>query len=205
VPRAAALAFGGETFPSIGEFYLAIEEAFTNNTTKFPYTSAKQLTKASMDVTLVDSLANAVKAINLIRGEGEGSSKNPFFNGKLSHFYAFGELFHGATYVFNSVTQTGDWTGPAIPPVALAPMTPIPLGGYPNPPASAVAAISTCDQNFTDMLTELDKAWATGSAASLGAAIGSMSALGDSARTLLGLAVARTDAPGIYGPQFRLK
>jgi hypothetical protein len=84
-------------------------------------------------------------------------------------------------------------------------MTPIPLGGYPNPPAPAVAQLSTCDQNFTDMLTALDAAWATGSAASLGAAIGSMDDLGDSARALLALAVARTDAPGIYGPQFRLK
>jgi hypothetical protein len=204
VPRPAALALG-ETFPSIGEFYKAIEEAFTNNTAKLPYTTTKQLTKPRMDVTLVDSLANAVKAIDLIRGEGEGSSKNPFFNGKLSHFYAFGELFHGATYVFDPVKQTGDWTGTAIPTVAIAPMTPIPLGGYPNPPAQAVAALSTCDQNFTDMLTELDEAWATGNAASLGAAIGSMGDLGDSARTLLGLAIARTDAPGIYGPQFRLK
>jgi hypothetical protein len=203
VPRPAVLALG-ETFPSIGEFYKAIEDAFTNNTGQLPYTTTKQLTKPRMDVTLVDSLANAVKAIELIRGEGEGSSKNPFFNGKLSHFYAFGELFHGAAYVFDPVTQTGDWTGAAIPPVAIAPMTPIPLGGYPNPPAPAVAALSTCDQNFTDMLTALDAAWATGSAASLGAAIGSMGDLGDSARALLALAIARTDAPGIYGPSFRL-
>jgi hypothetical protein len=202
--RPAALALG-ETFPSIGEFYKAIEDAFTNNTAQLPYTTTKQLTKASMDVTVVDSLANAAKAIALIRGEGEGSSKSPFFNGKLSHFYAFGELFHRAAYVFDPGTQTGAWTGTAIPPVAIAPMTPIPLGGYPNPAASAVAALSTCDQNFTDMLTALDAAWATGSAASLGAAIGSMGDLGDSGRALLALSISRTDAPGIYGPQFRLK
>jgi hypothetical protein len=200
----AALALG-ETFPSIGEFYKAIEAAFTSNTAHLPYTTAKQLTKPRMDVTIVDSLANAVKAIELIRGEGEGSSKNPFFDGKLSHFYAFGELFHGAAYVFDPATQTGAWTGAAVPTVAIASMTPIPLGGYPKPPASTVAALSTCDHNFTDMLTALDAAWATGSAASLGAAIGSMGDLGDSARALLALAITRTDAPGIYGPQFRLK
>jgi hypothetical protein len=203
VPRPVALALG-ETFPSIGEFYKAIEEAFTNNTTQLPYTTSKQLPKPGMEVTLVDSLTNAVKAIELIRGEGEGSSKNPFFNGKLSHFYAFGELFHGAAYVFDPVKQTGDWTGAAIPAVALAPMTPVPLGGYPNPTPPALAPLLACDRNFTDMLTKLDEAWATGSAASLKAAIGSMVDLGDSARTLLGLAIARTDAPGIYGPQFRL-
>ena len=205
VPLPVPLAFGGETFPSIGEFYLAIESAFEANTASLRYTTTKQLTKPRMDITLVDNLANAVKAIDLIRGEGEGSSMTPFFNGKLSHFYAFGELFHGAAYVFDPVKQTGDWTGAPIPPVIIAPMTPIPLGGYPNPPASAVAALSTCDQNFTDMLTKLDDAWATGSAAPLGAAIGSMGDLGDSARSLLGLAIARTDAPGIYGPQFKLQ
>jgi hypothetical protein len=205
VPRPRAALALGETFPSIGEFYNAIEEAFTTNTAKLPYTTTKQLTKPRMDVTLVGNLADAVKAIELIRGEGEGSSKNPFFKGKLSHFYAFGELFRGAAFVFDPVTKTGDWTGAAIPPVILAPMTPIPTGGYPNPPAAAVAALSTCDQNFTDMLTALDAAWATGSAASLGAAIGSMEDLGDSARSLLGSKIARTDAQGIYGPQFQLK
>lgn len=205
VPLPAALAFGGETFPSIGEFYLAVEDAFTANTASLPYATTKQLTKPRMDVTLVDNLANAVKAIDLIRGEGEGASKTPFFNGALSHFYAFGELFHGAAYVFDPTTQTGDWTGTPIPPVAIANMTPIPLGGYPNPAPAAMTALATCDQNFTDMLTQLDDAWAAGNAASLGAAIGSMGDLGDSARNLLGLAIARTDAPGIYGPQFRLK
>jgi hypothetical protein len=201
-PAALALA---ETFPSIGEFYKAIEDAFTIHTAELPYSTTKQMAKANMDVFLVDSLANALKAIDLIRGEGEGSSKNPFFNGELSHFYAFGEVFHGATYVFDPVTQTGDWTGAAIPPVAIAPMSPIPLGGYSNPSASAITALSTCDQNFTDMLVALDDAWATGNAASLGTAIGSMSDLGDSARALLASAISRTDAPGIYGPQFRLK
>jgi hypothetical protein len=84
-------------------------------------------------------------------------------------------------------------------------MTPIPLGGYPNPAPAAVAALSTCDQVFTDMLTELDAAWATGDGASLQAAIRSMRKLGASARALLASAIPRTDAPGIYGPQFRLK
>jgi hypothetical protein len=204
VPRPAALALG-ETFPSIGEFYKAVKEAFTSNTAKLPYTTAKQLTKPRMDVTIVSDLASAVTAIDLIRGEGEGSSKTPFFKGKLSHFYAFGELFRGHAFVFDEKTQTGDWTGAAIPPVALANMTPIPLGGYPNPATAVVAPLSTCDQTFTDMLTALDAAWANGSAASLGAAIGSMGDLGASARALLGSAIARTDAPGIYGPQFRLK
>jgi Ferritin-like len=206
VPRPVALALVEiETFPSIGEFYKTVEAAFTANTAMIPYTTTKQLTKPRMDVTVVDSLASAVAAIDLIRGEGEGSSKNPFFNGKLSHFYAFGELFRGAAFVFDDKTNTGDWTGAPVPPAVVAEMTPIPEGGYMNPPAAAVAPLSTCDQDFTDMLTALDAAWANGSAASLGAAIGSMVDLGDNARTLLTSAIARTDAPGIYGPQFRLK
>jgi hypothetical protein len=87
--------------------------------------------------------------------------------------------------------------------------------------ARAVGGVSTRDQRSDiqtrlrrpsprcqlapEMPTALDAAWATGSATSLGAAIGSMSDPEDSARALLALAVARMDAPGIYGPQFRLK
>ena len=205
VPRIAALALDKETFPSIGEFYKAVEDAFKDNNAKIPYTTTKQLTKPRMDVTLVSDLASAVTAIDLIRGEGEGSSKTPFFKGKLSHFYAFGEIFIGRAFVFDEKTGTGDWKGAVIPPVAAANMTPIPLGGYPNPAPAAVAPLSMCDQNFTDMLTALDAAWANGSAARLGEAIGDMVELGDSARALLTSAIARTDAPGIYGPQFRLK
>jgi hypothetical protein len=205
VPRPRAAMALGETFPSIGEFYKAIEEAFTANTASLPYTITRQLTNAGMDLRAVNSLATAVQAIELIRGEGEGSSKNPFFNGQLSHFYAFGELFRGAVFQFDPGTSTGDWTGAAIPPVVTAAMTPIPLGGYPNPAPAAVAALSTCDQVFTDMLTELDAAWATGDGASLQAAIRSMRKLGASARALLASAIPRIDAPGIYGPQFRLK
>jgi hypothetical protein len=203
--HAAPALIAGETFPSIGEFYKAVEAAFESNTALLPYSTTKQLAKAGMDVTVVSNLADAVKAIELIRGEGEGSSKSPFFNGKLSHFYSFGELFHGASYEFDPATQSGGWTRPAIPDVAIAPMTPIPLGGYPNPPAMAAAALATCDQNFTDMLTALDATWATGSAASLGKAIGNMTDLGASARALLTQAIAPTDRPGIYGAQFRLK
>ena len=204
--HAAAALIAGETFPSIGEFYKAVEAAFESNTALLPYTTTKQLAKAGLDVTVVSNLADAVKAIELIRGEGEGSSKSPFFNGKLSHFYSFGELFHGASYEFDPATQSGGWTGPAIPNVAIAlashqyPWGDTPIRRHRRPPHSA-----TCDQNFTDMLTALDAAWATGSAASLGKAIGNMTDLGASARALLKQAIARTDRPGIYGPQFRLK
>jgi hypothetical protein len=110
---------------------------------------------------------------------------------------------HDVAWLQNALQAAIQLELATLPPVAE--MTPIPEGGYTNPPAAAVAPLSTCDQNFTDMLTALDAAWANGSAASLGAAIGSMGDLGDNARTLLTSAIARTDAPGIYGPQFRLK
>lgn len=161
VPIGSRALIAGETFSSIGEFYNAIEDAFASNTAKMPYATAKQPPTPVLDVTVVSNLADAVAAIGLIRGEGEGSSKTPFFHGKLSHFYAFGELFHGAAYVFDTTTQTGGWTGDVIPEAVIAPMTPIPLGGYPSPPAVAAAALATCDQNFTDMLSALDTAWAT--------------------------------------------
>lgn len=194
-----------ESYPSIGEFYDAILNAFRSLGNQIPYPTGKQLVKASMSVFVVDGLPNALKAISLIKEQGEGASKYPYYgDNQLSHFYAFGEIFYGKAYVFDPVTQVGDWTGAPIPSVTLLPMTPIPLGGYPNPPAAVLGPLKECDQNFSDMLNFLDDAWANGNAASLSKAIGSMGDLDTNSRALLGMAVQRIDAPGIYGPQFRL-
>jgi hypothetical protein len=84
-------------------------------------------------------------------------------------------------------------------------MTSIPSGGYPNPPVTVIAALTTCDQNFTEMLHALDDAWATGNVSSLGTAINRMQDPGNNARALLRMAIPRSDSPGIYGPQFRLE
>ncbi|HTP34008.1 MAG TPA: ferritin-like protein [Candidatus Acidoferrales bacterium] len=200
VPRPAA-ALAEETFATIGQFYDAVAQAFHDNTDKIPYDTSNQH-KGPLKLFLVDSLDKAIAAIQLIQQQGEGGSKNPFSApNQLSHFYAFGEIYYGHKYVFNTAKGSGDWTGDpvTITDADVYPITPVPAGGYTSPPAEVV----DFDRSFTQMLTDLDEAWAPGGAAKLSAAIGVMPDLTDKAVTLLGKQMARPGG-GIYGPQFRI-
>jgi transcriptional regulator with XRE-family HTH domain len=117
----------------------------------------------------------------------------------LAHFYTFGEIYYGKTYVFDKVKQTGDWSGDPVTLPAVFPMTPVPLGGYPG---GVPAGVANCDKIFTKMLQQLDHAWTNGDDSALGDAINSMLALKPAAIALLKQQIPRTEG-GIYGPQFR--
>jgi hypothetical protein len=77
-------------------------------------------------------------------------------------------------------------------------MTPVPEGGYASPPPK----VADFDSSFTQMLQHLEAAWSLGGKAELGKAIRIMPAL--TATDLLSKQIPRTDAPGIYGPQFKI-
>ena len=74
-----------------------------------------------------------------------------------------------------------------------------PFGGY---KAGAPPEVADCDKSFTQMLGQLDTAWAKGDTAALDAAIGSMLTLKSQAIALLEKQIPRPEG-GIYGPQFR--
>lgn len=201
VPRPRLL-LAEETFPTIGQFYDAISQAFEDNTAKIPYDKVHQLS-GPLQLKVVDSLAAATSAIQLIQQQGEGGNKYPFSApGVLSHFYAFGELYYLKKYQFDSTTQTGDWTGESISLTddQVYPMTPVPDGGYTSPPSD----VTDFDSCFTQMLKYLESAWSDGGKAALGTAIGIMPNLTSMATGLLGKQIQRPDGQGIYGPQFRI-
>jgi hypothetical protein len=201
-PVPKALFRAGQIFPSIGQFYDAILDAFHLNDGKIPYATVNQQ-EGLLGLYMIDKLDKAVAAIQEIQREGEGGSKNPYSGpNQLSHFYAFGELYYRKNYVFNAATGKGDWSGTDIPlqDDQISDMTPIPTGGYPSPPAEVLAF----DQTFTEMLGHLDAAWSGGGGAELNAATDMMPDLTDQATSLLGKKKKRTDGPGIYGPQFRM-
>ena len=201
VPR-PRLALAVESFPTIGQFYDAILQAFQQNTGSIPYDKTHQL-GGPLQLKVIDGLAAATSAIQLIQQQGEGGSKFPFSApGVLSHFYAFGELYYLKKYMFNQATQTGDWTGDPIfiPDEGVYSMSPVPAGGYAAPPAD-VTGFDSC---FTQMLKYLESAWSSGGRADLSKAIAIMPNLTTMATALLGKKIQRPDAPGIYGPQFRI-
>lgn len=201
VPRPMLFALDEETFPSIGEFYDAILQALQALDGTFSYQTDKQLENDRPKVFVVDGLPKATEAISRIQKQGEGASRFPFVDAegtKLAHFYAFGEIYFGKKYVFDQVKQTGDWTGDAVPPASAFPMTPVPLGGY---KAGAPAGVADSDRLFTQVLRQLDEAWANGDPIALNNAIDSMIALESQAVALLRQQIPRPEG-GIYGPQF---
>jgi hypothetical protein len=205
VPRPRLLTLE-EIFPSIGEFYDAILKAFQTLDGTFSYHTDKQIDISFPEVFVIENLAKAEKAIGNIQKQGEGSSKFPFVDPAgtiLAHFYTFGQIYFGKTYVFDKAKQIGDWTGdPPVGPVTdsdVFPMTPVPLGGYkPGAPSD----IAECDKVFTQMLQHLDAAWANEGSVALDRAIESMTTLKTKSIALLKKQVARPEG-GIYGPQFR--
>ena len=206
VPRPKILALDEETFPTIGEFYDAIANALKANDGTFTYIVDKQIENGRTGVFIIDHLTKATEAISRIQKEGEGSSRFPYVDAdgkRLAHFYSFGQIYFGKTYVFDKVKQTGDWTGdPPIGPVEskdVYPMTPVPLGGYRGDVPSEVG---DCDKSFTQMLQQLDAAWRNGDPESLRSAVRSMRTLKRQAIGLLEKQIARPEG-GIYGPQFR--
>lgn len=206
VPRPMRFALDAETYPTIGEFYDAVAKALKDNDGKFTYHVDKQLVNARTGVFVIDGLTKATAAIQRIQKEGEGSSRYPYVDEagtRLAHFYSFGQIYFGKTYVFDKEKQTGDWTGdPPIGPVKptdVYPMTPVPLGGYSG---EVPAEVVECDRSFTQMLQQLDTAWRDGDAASLDGAADSMTTLKGQAIALLQKQIPRPEG-GIYGPQFR--
>jgi hypothetical protein len=188
-----------ETFPSIGEFYDAVLTAFKALDGAFQYQAANQL-KGPLGIFVVDGLTAATRAIQQIQQQGEGAPRNPYYApGLLAHFYTFGELYYRKEYSYDAVKHTGDWTGNEIDMPNVFAMSPVPKDGYAKPPQEVIA----CDLIFTKMLSQLDEAWSKGDAGALGSAISSMTDLSDAANALLAKQIPRTDAPGIFGPQFR--
>jgi hypothetical protein len=185
-----------ETFTTIGEFYDAILEAF-KTLQESDFTGARQLTSSGLGLFAVRALADAEKAVNLIKQQGEGTSQSPFavdFGGELAHYYRFAEIHHGRALV-----KTADgkfkFEGDPVPFPAVFPVAQVPPGGYPES--------HEFDQQFTSLLNKLQSAWATGSQTDLRGAVAIMvGGLGDIARTLM-----QTPLPsggGNFGPDFRL-
>jgi hypothetical protein len=190
-----------ETYPTIGAFYDALTAAFQSLSPTI--TTKSQLTSPGVGLVQLKTLGDVFKAIQKIKEQGEGTSQSPEaqdFGGELAHYYRFGEILHGQKFI--QVSGKWDYKGDPIPFPVVYHFTPIPAGGYPNPPNAASQALQDFDQAFAGLLTSLDRGWATGTQADLGKAVGAMLKLQSLANKLM--QITRADQPGVYGPDFRL-
>jgi len=171
----AQFAEEAETFPSIGRFYSAIEEAFKNNADAIKGTRqiARDMSGHGEGNSLfpITTLADAQLAIRIIKEQGEGTGQTPDndfpgYEGELSHYYVFREIFKGQKLIkVQDDPPMWDFKGAEIPLPNARPMGKVPKGGWaadqgtaPTDPA-VKTALAKCNQSFSDMLRSLETAW----------------------------------------------
>jgi hypothetical protein len=189
--------FRGQTYPTIGAFYDAIQAAITVTKPKFDPARQLRVDVGGNVAEIITTPAEAVTAIETIKVQGEGTRTLPTAGSKLAHYYEFAEIFHGRKLVVDS---SGNWsyTGDPIPFPQVYPVLPVPAGGYPGATGDALANINGLNSTYTELLDNLQTAWATSSQSALGAAIGTMFNLGGFATTLMAIPI--PGGIGNYGP-----
>jgi Ferritin-like len=189
---------------TIGEFYVAILAAFQDLNPPLLTSRQIEMSLSFGELIKVDTLAKVQEVIQLINLQGEGSRLSPEeAPGDLSHYYRFGEIYHGQRFQQGA---DGNWgyTGAALPMPPVNDMADIPAGGYQQADVSDPATwdqIQQFDRRYSEMLRLLQEAWTQGDSSFLDAAIGKMSAMRAIGRSLM--TKPRPNAPGNYGPCFR--
>jgi Ferritin-like len=159
----------------IGDFYDKIQQAFEARTPVLSTTRQVNLRSFSKGTFIMASLDDVRKGIDLIKRQGEGTAAAPFEKSnpdELAHFYQFGEMAHGHRLTRTApFTYTGeDVEMPGVREVAPAEGT--------QPEAREF------NQLYSDMLGDLERAWAGGGTAMLTAAVGKMFGLAGIAKQL---------------------
>jgi hypothetical protein len=163
-----------QIFPTIGDFYDAITTAF--QTLQPAITAVHQVTNARTGAFPITSIGDALKAVNQIKEQGEGTQTTPFaadFDpNDLAHYYRFKEIREGHK-LQKAADGTFKFDGA---PIAMPQVFPFAAAD-----PSATLKFNTI---LSDLLRLLEKTW-TVNASNLGSAIGMMFSLADEGTRLI--------------------
>ncbi|MCK1307649.1 ferritin-like protein [Bradyrhizobium sp. 45] len=157
-PEFTPIAFA-PTAASIGAFYTTIAEAFT---TIAPPIDPNAFAVASGEAKPIRNLADALAAISLIKGEGEGtegSPDQPASGNALAHYYIFKQMHEQRALVQDTA---GHWSfsGPAIP---------LPTSFDFKRSAASPSPSLAFNQELTKLLNSLQTCWTAGARPNIGA------------------------------------
>ena len=195
-----AFAVPGETFPTIGDFYDAIANAFIQN--QHEITGERQLSASGGllgQLKAIQSLDDAKEAIARIKEQGEGTTTSPnavHFGGELAHFYRLAEIKHGRSLV---EVSSNEWRyeGALVPFPDVLPVGKVPSGGY-----FGIPEIDAFDQQFSKLLRTLEDAWAEGNQEKLDEAMYmKMRRLASAGKAIMEMPIGH--GPSTYAPCFR--
>ncbi|MGK3941537.1 ferritin-like protein [Streptomyces caeruleatus] len=195
------LALSDSASHSIGAFYGAMLDGLRAVAPEMSARGQLSARIGSDELRPVRTLLDAEHSIDIIREQGEGTSRSPadsFADDHPAHYYAFAEIYHG-----RELRQTDEgwtFTGAPVPFPDARPMARVPAGGWSQPSNPVQQLLDRFDSTYTTVLTSLEAAWADGGPRALGTAIHAMRALEEPAVRLM-----ETELPGsrsTYGPQF---
>lgn len=199
-------AAAGVEYHTIGEFYAAVGELMTE-LGEDVFTGVRERQVSGWIGTdylhPVYCLSDALKAIELIVEQGEGTGSSPVGGpGEMAHFYRFEQIKEHATLNPDPSEPGGfSWGAPVIPldDAGVWPMIDNPPQ-VPLPEGSPVARVSDqFDATFTVLMNDLQRTF-DGSPQLLGSALAQMHALRLEAQQLMPMAVPGKD--GTAGPRF---
>ena len=192
------------SFATIGLFYDAILEVFQEQPASV-FTGQNQLVKAGWGLIAINNIQNVETAINTIKEQGEGTATSPYDlpdttdPDDLAHYYKFGETFYGFEFV--NENGTWGWQGAAISIPGSADIYPVgvlPAGGYPDE-----QSVQTFDQAFSQVLAQLESAWANGNLTTLNDAISAMGDLTTQAVAIMQTEIPNSNPQQNYAPDFK--
>lgn len=119
-PVKSMAAMVDEEYATIGQFYHAVQAKIKELVPgKMPGDPAKQMTSIFPPDQLFPILTgdDAVKALEIIVDQGEGTTKSPLDpSGELAHYYRFAEIFYGKELVPDKTEPKGySYSGAPIP------------------------------------------------------------------------------------------
>lgn len=202
------LAAAAPEFMTIGQFYGQLDR-FLKTVPKSQWAAGRnQIDDRQFlagAIFAVNSYDDAHRAIHDIVSEGEGNKESPLdFEGEVSHYYRFAEIFYDQVLTKADNPKGYAWTGRlGVDWSAVYPAIPDPGGhDFSKDPPDARAAQDRCDQAFTDVVQELQRA-VSGEPDRTGNAVRAMFDLRMAAKHALGIPLAVPTQ--VAGPSFRYR
>lgn len=206
-----------ESHVTVGQFYDAILKSLVHLTHQGKLSfgnldsqiDGSAFQRPAFDIFKVANLADAQRAIEYIKDEGEGGQQTPIDElARKAHFYIFAELFHGHFLVQDTTTGLWSYSGDAVAQSKPLFVPKVPAGGFDRSKIKheqLVAALDTFNLNYSEMVAHLDDAWACdGGEQSLVYAIEAMNKLGASASKILSFKIPKSadGKEARYAPEF---
>jgi ferritin-like protein len=204
----ALLAAAEQEFMTIGQFYRYLDGLLKKLPDSKWSKGRNQIDDRQFlagQIFAVNGYADAHRAIDEIVSEGEGTKKSPLdFQGEVAHYYRFGEVYYDQVLTKANNPEGYVWKGKlgvewnAVYPAISDPGT----HDFSKEPPAARAAQDRCDEAFTRLVQELQKA-ITGDSGGLGSAVRAMFDLRMAARQAMTIPLA--DPAKVAGPSFRYR